>query len=448
MIQNKNSSDYILESSREYAIYVCDQRAIPLVSDGLKSGQRKALWIIRNKNDKIKTISLSGEMISSGLYVHGDQSAAQTISMMAGPFCNNLPFLNGIGSFGTKVNPQAFGAPRYTYVKKNKAAEEILFKDLDIVPMKENYDGSVLEPVSFLPIIPTILLNGISGIAVGWSTEILPYDLKDIIKATTEAIKGKNITKLIPSYSYLDIKGKNIEGNSWEFIGKFIRKDTSTLVITALPPDLSLEKFKERLDTLEENDVINDYTDNSSENIEIEIKLKRGSLVKITDEQIIEMFKLRTRKTERIITIDFSGNSIKQYNSPEELIIAFVNWRFGYYIKRYEKLLNDSKNELIYWVGLKKCFEKNLPNKILKASNKAEVLKIIFNIDNALTDAYQEKIASLPTYRWNAEYYQEVLKKIEEIENNIKNYEDLLSNPHKIKDIFCSEVNNLLKIKF
>lgn len=60
----EETSNYILNSSREYSLYVCSNRAIPKVTDGLKDGQRKALWVLKPKTDKIKTISLAGEMIS------------------------------------------------------------------------------------------------------------------------------------------------------------------------------------------------------------------------------------------------------------------------------------------------------------------------------------------------------------------------------------------------
>ena len=125
---NQNASDYILDTSREYSIYVCENRAIPKVADGLKDAQRKALWLMRNKNEKIKTVALAGQMISENLYLHGDQSAAGSISMLAAPYVNNVPLLDGIGSFGTRVAPvEGIGAPRYTYVKRGKAAQELMF---------------------------------------------------------------------------------------------------------------------------------------------------------------------------------------------------------------------------------------------------------------------------------------------------------------------------------
>ena len=149
---SKSPSDYLLDTSRDYSIYVCESRSIPKVTDGLKDGQRKALYLLRNRQDKIKTISLAGEMISSGLYLHGDSSASGAISLLAAPYTNNIPLLEGIGNFGTRVAPvEGIGAPRYTYVKRGTAAQNLVYQDLAIIPMQENYDGSTMEPVTFLP---------------------------------------------------------------------------------------------------------------------------------------------------------------------------------------------------------------------------------------------------------------------------------------------------------
>jgi len=216
-------------------------------------------------------------MISSGLYLHGDQSANGTISLLAAPYTNNIPYIEGTGTFGTRVAPvEGIGAPRYTYVGKNIVTEKLIYPDLSIVPLKDNYDGSTKEPGTFLPILPIILLNGISGIAVGWSTVILPRNIRDIINATVAAIDGKKVKRLIPSYDFLNADVEHLGGNSWVFIGKVELIDRSKLKIKELPPDLTLDKFKNRLVQMEEDGKIRDFIDRSTNKIDIEIKFKRG----------------------------------------------------------------------------------------------------------------------------------------------------------------------------
>src|SRR4051812_19466153 len=108
----KNTTDFVKDTSRDYSIYVCQSRGIPMVSDGLKDAQRKALFVMKPKADKLKVISLAGELISQNIYLHSDASACETISLMAAPYCNNVPLLAGIGAFGTRVGPTDWGAPR------------------------------------------------------------------------------------------------------------------------------------------------------------------------------------------------------------------------------------------------------------------------------------------------------------------------------------------------
>lgn len=451
MTENQQpASEYFLDTSKEYSLYVCESRSIPRASDGLKDGQRKALWLMRNRADKIKTISLSGELISSNLYLHGDASASETISALAAPYRNNIPFLEGEGTFGTKVAPTSWAAPRYTYVRRANAGNKLVYPDLDIVPLRENYDGSTWEPETFLPIVPIVLLNSVSGIAVGWSTEILPRTLKDLIAATLTAIDGKKVRRMTPTYDYLDQDVKHVEGNTWEFTGKFNRIDSSTIQITELPVDLTSEKFIQRLIKLEEEGTIQDFEDASTENIDIQIKFKRGAVRSYSDEKIINLLKLRTKKSERIVVIDWAGDAIRQYENAEALVVDFVKWRLGWYVTRYQKLLADTEYDLRYWLGVKACFDADLPSKLVKMTDKKSVETEVTSITKSigLDEKQIDKIVSLPTYRWAKDALQQCKNRIAELKKDKKTYSDLLKSDNGIRDIFRQEVEDLRKEKF
>lgn len=446
-----NSSTYIKDISREFAIYTAQNRAIPSLADGIKDGQRKFLWMIRNTADKIKTVALASSAIGYGIYVHGDASAADTVSLMAAPYVNNIPLLDGIGNFGSRLEPTGVGAPRYTSVKRGIAAKELMFTDLDIIPLKENYDGSVMEPVHYLPLIPMVLLNGVSGIAVGWSTDILPRNINNLIDSTIKAVSGKKIETIKPSYDYLQCDVNHLEGNTWIFSGKIDKVNTSTLKISELPPGVSLEKYKEKLNKMIDDGVISDYDDNSSEFIDIEIKVQRKTIDGKNNDQLLDMFKLKQKKTERIVVLDFNGKSIKQYDSDVKLIQDFVAWRLVWFKKRYENLKSKAEYELNYWKALKECFDKNLPSKISKMSNKKSVEEEVTKITTkivSLDSSQLDKISSLPSYRWAKDYYQTIIDKINEIESNIKEYVDLLNDEKKLKNVYLEELKNLKKIKF
>ena len=442
-----DTTDFIKTTSRDYSIYVCQSRGIPAVSDGLKDSQRKALFVIKTVNDQIKTVSLAGSMLSSNIYLHGDASATEAISLMAAPYCNNICLLTGVGAFGTRVGPTDWGAPRYTYVKKNAYTESLIYQDYDIIPLKENYDGSVMEPRHFLPVIPLVLLNGVSGIAVGWSTEILPRSFKEIVDATIAAIDKKTINKLMPTYEYLKCGVRNIGGNAYEFTGK-AAIDGSTVVVTELPPDLSLEKFKDRLNKMEDDELIQTYVDKSTKEINIEIRFKRGTINGWTSEKAIEFFKLKSKTTERIVVLDWSGENIKQYETAEILIQEFVEWRLQFYTTRYQKLLKDVTDLLNWNVALKLCYDGGVPAYLPRAANKVEIINKISEITAkvTITDEQKDRIASLPSYRWAKDNYQDVLKKIDELTITIAQYNDILADPEKIRKVYRDEVMALKKL--
>lgn len=442
-----NTTEYIKNTSRDYSIYVCRSRGIPSVCDGLKDAQRKALFVIKPLTDKIKTVSLSGLLISSNLYLHGDVSAAEALSLMAAPYCNNVPFLHGIGAFGTKVGPTDWGASRYTYLKKYAITDALIYPDYDIIPLKENYDGSVMEPKHFLPLIPLVLLNGISGIAVGWSTDILPRSLTDLINATLAVLDNKSISTIIPKYDFLRCDVRSLGGNKWEFIGK-IRFDGNTIWVEELPPDLTLEQFKARLNKMEDEEKIQTYIDRSAKEIKIEVKFKRGSILNWSEEDAINFFKLRSKTTERIVVLDWDGNSIKQYDSAETLIKDFVEWRLGFYKIRYQSLIDDITSQINFNKALKICYDGKLPAFLTKALNRAEITTKVKELTKkiSLNDDQVDRIAALPSYRWAKDGYQEILDKIVELNQTLIKYQDILADPQKQRDIYKSEVQALRKL--
>jgi DNA gyrase/topoisomerase IV subunit A len=457
-------SEYILMSSREYSIYIAANRAIPAVTDGLKYGQRIALWLLRNKADKIKTMALGGMCTAEKLYVHGDVSINNAISLLAAPYSNNVMLIEGLGHFGSRLKPGAegIGAPRYTEVRRSKAASAFLYNDLDLVPLGVNYDGSVPSPINFLPIIPTVLLNGISGIAVGYSTSILPRSHKAIVQATLDAIQGRPIKRLVPHYERYDITVKEgVKDNQWQFDGKLEIVDTSTIRITELPPGLSIAEFRKRLMALvdktpkeqdEEGVWVVDYIDRSTKTINIDVKFKRGSLKGWTKPKAIAFFKLQERVTERIVVLSWDQKKVITYDTAEKLVQDFVEWRLGFYTKRYEKMVIDTNDELSYWrilqILFKNGFTKKLGTFVNRTTMADEVRAIVKKAKIIATDAHIERAIGLPTYRWTKDFESEIVGKIEGYEADIKSYRETLADPAKLKAVYVGELEELKKLRF
>jgi DNA topoisomerase-2 len=482
------TTDYLLRDSREYAIYVCSFRAIPSVEDGLKQGQRIALWLLRNRAEKIKTFALSGLMGFERLYVHGEVSAQDAIGKLAAPYKNNVPLIEGLGQFGNRVAPvEGIGAPRYTEVRRAKASEAFLYRDLDLIPLQENYDGSNVQPKHFLPLIPTVLLNGVAGVAVGWSTEILPRSLKDLIQATQDALAGKPIKKLVPSYNHYDITVKNTGPNQWEFGGKVKILDTSTVQITELPPGENIENFRAMLIKMENGDApftkeklgeecpVVGFTDRSTDCIDITVKFKRGYLgaqpARVDEEtvdgkklkiriparsamkeaDIIKFFKLTEKVTERIVVIDWGGTAIRTYPSAEELVVDFANWRLGWFTKRYQKLVDDTIYERTYWRTIAALFKDNFTKRLGTFTDRnameVDVLAVATKAKIKLEDKQLDRVINLPTYRWTKMFEAEVLSKINELDKDILEYQTIVKSPDRLKAIYHTELEELKKLK-
>lgn len=454
-IITNNTSQYIKDTSKEYSIYVCSTRAIPSIEDGLKNGQRMALWLLRNKAEKIKTSALSGMLAAEKIYVHGEASANNAIGLLAAPYKNNVPLIHGIGQFGSRLSPvDGIGAPRYTEVKRSKIAEQILYNDIKDVPMEENYDGSTMQPKHFLPLIPTVLLNGIEGVAVGWSTSILPRSLDSIIDATIDAVKNKrNIECPKPYHQKYDCTYDDLGDNKWQINGKLDIVNTTTVRITELPPTLSAEKFTKRLIDMEEDGLITDFDEHSTDCIDIEIKLKRSttSKWKNKEEDALKFFKLSEKVTERIIVVGWGGTTIKHYEDPVDLIREFVDFRLKVYETRYTRLLSETEYDVVYWRVLKALFEHGFTKKLGTFKNKLDLENEIGTIakkDKLEPDQKQiERISSLPTYRWTADFETYIKTEIKRCEADIKQYQDILKDPKKIKTIYIKELTELKKLK-
>lgn len=477
-----SSVEFIRRTSRRYAIYTCQRRGISCIPDGLIDSARKALWMIKDRalNQEVKVSALSGAMVDAGHYLHSDASGP--ISKLGAEF-SNMPLLGKQGQLGTFLDPNSYGAPRYVYVKRTAVTDSLVYTDLDIVPLEENFDGSALIAKHFLPLIPLALLNGSEGIAMGWSSDVLPRNYEELIKATLQAIDGKPVDLLVPEYTALGARAKflefNSDGNStWEFTGQLEMVDTSTVRVTALPPMYSIESFKEDLDGFVEPPVtgdkkkdeaaqrrwerlryrVNDFEDQSTDSVNVTIRFKRGELKAATVEDLIDFFKLRRKTTELLHVLDFNIERILRYvydpaKGPptSQLIRDWVEWRFGWYKVRYDKKLADARDDLVYWLMFRAAFERGVPTRLLKLKDKAELVGLVMKAaqDEKVADpvpAHADKIASVPSYRWTQDGRAEVDRKIAEVEAQIADYRAILGDDKRRRGIFRDEVKALSKM--
>ena len=221
----KNVSDFLNTEVKEYSVDVIENRAIPSVIDGLKPTARKVVYIAdkiwKTGNEKpMKVFQFVGKMAADAYYHHGDASANQVVTGMGQTFKNSLPLLDGIGQYGTLRSPEA-GAPRYISTKLSPNFRN-LYKDFELLENQID-EGVVVEPNFFLPIVPTVILNGSSGIAVGFASNILNRNPKDVIDNCIAYLNGKNVKEMKPWLS--EFNGEWIRDtenkNKWYIRGKY-----------------------------------------------------------------------------------------------------------------------------------------------------------------------------------------------------------------------------------
>lgn len=345
-MNTKSITQLINSSYYDYSMYVLEDRAIPSMVDGFKPSQRKALYsALLSARSFVKTVALTGETMKQG-YHHGDASMNDAIGKLIASWNNNAPILEGSGNFGNRFD-RSMSAPRYTSVKVHKNFGKF-FSDNDILP--QHADPEIPEPIYYLPMIPWVLINGTSGIAIGFATKIQPRDPKRIAEACLKAAKGLPVaaTEVPPAYLNTRCTVDQEPGTErWRITGSFKRLSSSELLIDELPPSYDRKGFVGRLDKLTDIGKINDYEDEcgkGSNGFKFRIKFKRGG-VPSDDEAIIKLFGLREILSENLTVIDENGK-LRQYKNPGDLIADFVKFRidriadrFAAYIKRDTKLL-------------------------------------------------------------------------------------------------------------
>ncbi|MBU8892271.1 MAG: DNA gyrase subunit A [Bacteroidales bacterium] len=191
-IEEEMKSAYI-----DYSMSVIVSRALPDVRDGLKPVHRRVLFgmsdlgLASNKSHK-KSARIVGEVLGK-YHPHGDSSVYEAMVRMAQPWSLRYPLVDGQGNFGS-VDGDSPAAMRYTEAKLKKISEDIL-RDIDknTVDFQLNFDDSLQEPTVLPTRIPTLLVNGASGIAVGMATNMAPHNLHEVIDATIAYIENNDI---------------------------------------------------------------------------------------------------------------------------------------------------------------------------------------------------------------------------------------------------------------
>ncbi|MBB66005.1 DNA topoisomerase IV subunit A [Alteromonas sp. KS69] len=171
-----------------YSMYVIMDRALPHIADGLKPVQRRIIYAMSDlglsANAKYKKSARTVGDVLGKFHPHGDSACYEAMVLMAQPFSYRYPLVDGQGNWGAPDDPKSFAAMRYTEAKLSRFSE-VLLDELGqgTVDWTPNFDGTLEEPCVLPARLPHILLNGVTGIAVGMATDIPPHNVRELAYA-------------------------------------------------------------------------------------------------------------------------------------------------------------------------------------------------------------------------------------------------------------------------
>ena len=263
----------------EYASYVIRDRAIPDLEDGLKPVQRRIMHTLFKIDDGRfhKVAGVVGECMK--YHPHGDASIGGALVVLA----NKGIFIDRQGNFGNMYTGDEASAPRYIECRVNPLAKDFLYNP-NITEYVPSYDGRNEEPVVFRAKIPVALIIGAEGIAVGMSTKILPYNIREVLEAEKKALRGESfeIYPDVPTGGLIDVSGYNDGNGKLITRAKFDMSDEKKIVITELPVDSTSESLMNSIESAYKSGKlkISSIDDFTTDHCQIEIRLPRGVYAK------------------------------------------------------------------------------------------------------------------------------------------------------------------------
>lgn len=339
---------FVNGEQKEYSV-INSIRQIPSVVDGLKPSQRKILFsaIEYGKEELVDRLGMHSAARTA--YKSGGENLSGAIINMARAFpgTNNIPYFDRDGQFGSVVSREA-SSSRYISVKVSKLIG-LIFKPEDNGILSYHYLGDEqLEPKFYLPVLPMALINGVSAIGSGYSSDIPNHSIKSVIGALKALLRGDAPTPLIP---YCE----GFKGTSWYdkdgracYEGVYRLVNATTINISEMPPGNFSKKYETKvLLPLYKDGTITDISNDTNEinGWDITLQFKRGVLSSMSAEQIRSMLNLTSVKAPTLVAWDENGY-IRPYASVEEILVDFFNYRLSRYEDRRLQLIEDIRAKM------------------------------------------------------------------------------------------------------
>ncbi len=439
--------DEIKGSYIDYAMSVIVARALPDVRDGLKPVHRRVLFgmselgVDYNKPYK-KCARIVGEVLGK-YHPHGDSAVYDTIVRLAQDFSMRYPLVDGQGNFGS-IDGDSAAAMRYTEARLSRIAGETL-RDLEknTVDFTPNFDESLKEPMVLPSLVPNLLVNGSSGIAVGMATNIPPHNLSDTVDAIANLIKNPDmpIDKLIkiikapdfPTggiiFGYDGVKEAYKTGRGRIILRakaniETLKNGRVNIIVTELPYQVNKSNLIEKIADLVREKKIEDISDIRDESdrdgIRVVIELKRDAEAQVVLNNLYKHTQMQT--TFGVITLALVDGVPKVLNL-KEVMEHFIDHRHEVVVRRTKYDLDAAEKRAHILEGYKIALD-NIDEvvQIIKKSKDPETAKNALMKRFKLSEIQAKAILALTLQRLTGlerkkieDEYRETIKLIERL---------------------------------
>ena len=466
-----NIVDEMKSSYIDYSMSVIVSRALPDVRDGLKPVHRRVLYgmydlgVFSNKKH-LKSARIVGDVLGK-YHPHGDSSVYDAMVRMAQPWSLRYPMVDGQGNFGS-MDGDPPAAMRYTEARLKKISDEIL-SDLDkeTVDFQNNFDDTTKEPTVLPTRVPTLLVNGSSGIAVGMATNMAPHNLSESIDAICAYIDNRDITIdelmkhiIAPDfptggiiYGYDGVRDAFHTGRGRVVLRGKVKFEEignrNAIVVTEVPYQVNKADMIERTAELVKEDKIPgiyEIRDESDrEGLRVVYELKNDAIPNVVLNLLYKYTALQTSFS--INNIALVGGRPQQLNL-KDIIYNFVEHRHDVVTRRTEYELKKAKERAHILEGYMKVIatQDTLDKAIaiIRHSANPQAAKEGLIAEFELSEIQAQAILDLRLARLTGMELDKIRDEYEEIMKIIADLEDILSNEGRRFEIIKNE---LLEIK-
>lgn len=372
---------------KEFSLYD-NVRSIPLLTDGLKPAQRKAIYGTQLRGEGAGLLNverLAAAVAAATDYHHGIGSMQSTIAGLAHdyPGSNNMNLFVPDGQFASRLTPDD-AAARYIETRLSPAFRALFPKADDAILEHLETDGERIEPRTYAPLLPLVLVNGAQGTGTGHACLIMAYNPLAVRDACLTVLRGKKLVAGTLTPWYRGFSGtieRNPVTGQVVVTGRLEIVNSTTIKITELPVGTFLDAYKTRLNKLEDAGFIKDYEDRSTEAAFDFLVNAPRTTTSLPLEELYKKFGLVSRDTENFTVWNTAG-VLTRYSCAEDIVAAFVPWRLEQMERRRQLLIERATSDIAWGSMRIRFIQFYLKNtRLFKDTSKADLIKLLLEAD-------------------------------------------------------------------